>query len=39
MDDKTLLEEDFLPEEVKWALFQMHPSKSLGVDGFTAGFY
>jgi hypothetical protein len=29
----------FTEEEVKRALFQMHPSKAPGVDGFTAGFY
>ena len=26
-------------EEVRTALFQMAPSKALGVDGFTAGFF
>jgi len=26
-------------EEVKKALFMMHPDKSPGPDGFTAGFY
>jgi hypothetical protein len=29
----------FTEEEVKRALFQMHPSKAPGVHGFTAGFY
>ncbi|XP_062114673.1 uncharacterized protein LOC133825790 [Humulus lupulus] len=27
------------PEEVKQALFQMHPDKSPGPDGFSPGFY
>ncbi|KAK1661182.1 hypothetical protein QYE76_049341 [Lolium multiflorum] len=38
-EDKVNLEADFTEEEVKRALFQMHPSKAPGVDGFTAGFY
>jgi hypothetical protein len=29
----------FTPEEVNQALFQMHPLKSLGPDGFGASFY
>jgi hypothetical protein len=33
------LDKDFTEEEVKLALFQMHPSKAPGVDGFTAGFF
>jgi hypothetical protein len=36
---RLMLEEPFVEEEVKTALFQMHPSKSPGVDGFTAGFF
>jgi hypothetical protein len=39
LQDRVLLEEDFSTDEVKKALFQMHPSKALGVDGFTARFY
>lgn len=34
-----LLAKDFMAEEVKTALFQMAPSKSPGVDGFTAGCF
>jgi hypothetical protein len=34
-----MLGEDFSADDVKKALFQMHPSKSPGVDGFTDGFY
>jgi hypothetical protein len=30
---------DFSHDEVKKAVFTMHPNKSLGPDGFTAGFY
>jgi hypothetical protein len=29
----------YTEEEVKLALFQMHPSKAPGVDGFTTGFF
>ena len=36
---KENMEADFTEEEIKRALFQMHPSKAPGVDGFTAGFY
>lgn len=32
------LEKEFMAAEVKEALFEMAPSKALGVDGFTAGF-
>jgi hypothetical protein len=38
-EDRMMLEEEFTVEDIKHALFQMHPSKSPGVDGFTAGFY
>jgi hypothetical protein len=38
-EDKDNMEADFTEEEIKRALFQMHPSKAPGVDGFTAGFY
>jgi hypothetical protein len=38
-EDKIMLEEEFTAEDIKKALFQMHPSKAPGVDGFTAGFY
>ena len=30
---------DFSTEEIKKAVFMMHPNKSPGPDGFTAGFY
>jgi hypothetical protein len=33
------LDADYTAGEVKTALFQMHPSKAPGVDGFTAGFF
>lgn len=33
------MEEAFTVEEVRYALFQMHPSKAPGVDGYTAGFF
>jgi hypothetical protein len=38
-EDKANMDAEFTEEEVKKALFQMHPSKAPGVDGFTAGFY
>jgi hypothetical protein len=38
-EDYDMLNELFTEDEVKRALFQMHPSKAPGVDGFTAGFY
>jgi hypothetical protein len=34
-----LLEQLFTELEVESALFQMTPNKSLGVDGFNAGFF
>ena len=30
---------EYTSEEVKKAVFMMHPNKSPGLDGFTAGFY
>jgi len=30
---------EYTSEEVKKAVFMMHPNKSPGPDGFTAGFY
>jgi hypothetical protein len=33
------LNKPFMEEEIKFALFQMHPSKAPGVDGITAGFF
>ena len=30
---------DFHPEEVRFALFQMHPSKAPGPDGMTTFFF
>jgi hypothetical protein len=33
------IDKDYTEEEIKMALFQMHPSKAPGVDGFTAGFF
>jgi hypothetical protein len=36
---RSKLEQDYCADEVKTALFQMHPSKAPGVDGFTAGFF
>ena len=30
---------DFRIEEVRFALFQMHPLKTLGPDGMTAFFF
>lgn len=38
-DMNTSLDKPFEPYEVRVALFQMSPSKALGVDGFTAGFF
>ncbi|XP_057424692.1 uncharacterized protein LOC130718190 [Lotus japonicus] len=35
----TVLGEPFTREEVEEALFQMHPTKALGLDGFPALFY
>jgi hypothetical protein len=37
--NRVMLEEDFSADEVRKALFQMHPSKAPGVDGFITGFY
>ena len=34
----TLLQR-YTPEEVRIALFQMHPSKSLGTDGMSPFFF
>jgi hypothetical protein len=36
---RVTLDKEYTEEEIKMALFQMHPSKVLGVDGFTAGFF
>jgi hypothetical protein len=36
---KALLMEEFSSEEVKRAVFMMHPNKSPGIDNFTTGFY
>uniref|UniRef100_A0A803QB91 Zinc knuckle CX2CX4HX4C domain-containing protein n=1 Tax=Cannabis sativa TaxID=3483 RepID=A0A803QB91_CANSA len=36
---KAELLQHVTPEEVKKAMFQMHPEKSLGPDGMTPGFY
>jgi hypothetical protein len=33
------MDKPFTAEEVRFALFQMHPSKAPGVDGYTAGFF
>lgn len=33
------LDQPFTEDEVKFALFEMKPNKSPGVDGFTAGFF
>jgi hypothetical protein len=38
-DVRSKLEADYCADDVKTALFQMHPSKAPGVDGFTAGFF
>ena len=38
-DMRSRLDQPFSEEEVKSALFMMHPSKAPGVDGFTAGFF
>jgi hypothetical protein len=37
--NRDKLSEGFTLDEAKKALFQMHPSKAPGVDGFTIGFY
>jgi hypothetical protein len=34
-----LLNAPFTDMEIEKALFMMHPNKSPGPDGFTAGFY
>uniref|UniRef100_A0A0A9AL10 Uncharacterized protein n=1 Tax=Arundo donax TaxID=35708 RepID=A0A0A9AL10_ARUDO len=34
-----ILEKEFTEEEIHDALFQMDPSKSLGIDGFIVGFF
>jgi hypothetical protein len=39
VETRSKLEQMYSAEEVKTALFQMHPSKAPGVDGFTAGFF
>lgn len=36
MNDELLL--PFTDEEIKFALFQMHPTKASGPDGMTPGF-
>ena len=33
------LECPFMDEEIKCAVFQMHPTKALGPDGMSPGFY
>ena len=33
------LDKEFSPEEIKSVIFQMHPSKALGPDGLSAGFF
>jgi hypothetical protein len=33
------MDKPYTVEEVRYALFQMHPSKSPWVDGYTAGFF
>lgn len=38
-EQNALLEDPIDPKEVKAALFQMNPDKSLGPDGFNLGFY
>jgi hypothetical protein len=38
-DMRSFLDRPFTEEEVRTALFQMHPSKAPGVDGLTAGFF
>jgi hypothetical protein len=35
----ALLMAEFSSEEVKRAVFMMHPNKSPGIDNFTTGFY
>lgn len=37
--DNLYLLRDFRIEEFKEALYQMHPNKSLGLDGLNAAFY
>jgi len=34
-----MLNSKFLEDEVKTALFQLHPDKVLGLDGFPANFF
>lgn len=38
-EDNDYLSGQFNEDEVKRALFQMHPEKALGVDGFSVMFY
>jgi hypothetical protein len=38
-DMREEMDKPFTAEEVRFALFQMHPSKAPGVDGFTRAFF
>lgn len=38
-DHKNTLQDPFTTEEVKTALFSMHPDKSLGIDGMNLAFF
>jgi hypothetical protein len=39
VEDNAMLVAPFTKEEVRLALFQMHPDKSPGPDGFNPAFY
>lgn len=38
-DMNSILDEEPTNEEIREALFQMHPTKALGIDGFHALFF
>lgn len=37
--DRVYLSADFTPQEVKEAVFAIHPDKALGMDSLNAGFF